>query len=203
MTIGKRIKYLRAQRGISQSQLSQASGVPLISIKRYETDKVHPQPEQIERLAEALGIGRFALTGENLTSLHVETVGDFIGLIISLCNSKVLTIIGERGTDGFLSEESFRIVFNPALDKYLKLCSTDGTGNIVNASAIIHTNSPLILPMLLKWEKAKYLYQYALSNVNEPLNSSDMKLLNDFDELIFKIELEAQKSRVLLNLDGQ
>lgn len=203
MTIGKRIKYFRTQLGISQNQLAQAIGVHVVSIKKYEADKMNPQPAQIERLATVFNVGRFALTGENPNHFHIETVGDLIGLIISLCNSKVLTITGERGEDGLLTEQTVQFVINPMLDTYLNLCSTDGTGNITNAPAIIRTNSPLILPVLLKWEKAKYLYQYALSNANEPLNSSEKKLLNDFDELIFKIELEAQKSQVLLNLDKQ
>ena len=43
MTIGKKIKYLREHRGMTQAELAEATGIHPVSIRKYETDKMTPQ----------------------------------------------------------------------------------------------------------------------------------------------------------------
>ena len=58
-----------------------------------------PQAAQIDRLAEALGVSSFALAGfEN--NIRLETVGDFMGLMIMLIKTKIVSINGEREESG-------------------------------------------------------------------------------------------------------
>ncbi|MBQ6699210.1 MAG: helix-turn-helix transcriptional regulator, partial [Oscillospiraceae bacterium] len=60
MTIGERIKFFRKSRGITQSQLAKLSGVHPVSVRKYETNKMVPQPEQIRRIADALAVSYYA-----------------------------------------------------------------------------------------------------------------------------------------------
>ena len=95
MTIGDKIKYFRTRIGITQSKLAELSGIHPVSIRKYETNKMIPQAQQIDRIAEALGVSSFAITGfENNISLKTE--GDFMGLMIMLIKSNILCIKGER-----------------------------------------------------------------------------------------------------------
>ena len=55
MTIGEKIKYCRKQIGITQDKLAELTGIHPVSIRKYETNKMQPQPPQLEKIAAALG----------------------------------------------------------------------------------------------------------------------------------------------------
>ena len=54
MTIGEKIKYCRKQIGITQDKLAELTGIHPVSIRKYETNKMQPQPPQLEKIAAAL-----------------------------------------------------------------------------------------------------------------------------------------------------
>ena len=115
MTIGEKIKYCRKQIGITQDKLAELTGIHPVSIRKYETNKMQPQPPQLEKIAAALGVSYNALNGSDTAGLRLKTVGDLIGVLMVLCNSGVLQISGERGEDMLLKEETVSIQFNPIL----------------------------------------------------------------------------------------
>ena len=57
------------------------TGIHPVSIRKYETNKMHPQSAQIERLAEALQVNSSAISGSNSEIIHPETTGDLMGLL--------------------------------------------------------------------------------------------------------------------------
>ena len=76
MTIGEKIKYFRSRIGITQAKLAELSGIHPVSIRKYETNKMTPQTEQIDKIAEALGVSSFAITGfeNNIRILEGDAV---------------------------------------------------------------------------------------------------------------------------------
>ena len=56
MTIGEKIKYVRKIYHMSSSDLAKATGIHPVSIRKYESNKMTPQAEQVSRIAEALRI---------------------------------------------------------------------------------------------------------------------------------------------------
>jgi len=56
MTVGERIREIRKEKGLTQAQLSEKSGVAAISIHQYETGKRTPRLEQLIYIASALEI---------------------------------------------------------------------------------------------------------------------------------------------------
>ena len=95
MTIGEKIRYFRTRIGITQGKLAELSGIHPVSIRKYETNKMTPQPPQIEKIAESLGVSSFALTGiEN--NIRLETIGDFMGLLIMLCKTHIVKDVYKR-----------------------------------------------------------------------------------------------------------
>lgn len=199
LTLGEKIKYLRKQLGLTQDQLAQMTGIHPVSIRKYETDKTKPQPAQIERLAHALGVGSFALSGINKDDAPIETVGDLLGLIITLCDTGILQITGTRGTDNMIIPETVQIQFNPNLSPYLKTCGLIVSSQDINDG---HSNAmpPDILHNLLAWEKMNFLYKSSLASAKDDLNQSTRILLSSFEEMKSRFELEVQKSQILLNL---
>ena len=47
---------IRKSKGLTQTELATLSGVPRVSIARYETGKVSPNVRVLERLAKALNV---------------------------------------------------------------------------------------------------------------------------------------------------
>lgn len=56
MTIGEKIKFYRNEKGLTQNQLSELSGISEISIRKYEAGDRIPKISNIEAIAEALKI---------------------------------------------------------------------------------------------------------------------------------------------------
>ena len=167
MTVGERIKYIRKQRGISQSQLSQASGVPLVSIKRYETDKVHPRPAKLERLAEALGVGVFSLSDVRMDLLGVKDEEGLLRLVITLCEAGILQVAGERDSENKIIPETAE----------LRCC--------LDASCLFEK--------LVIWEKVKYLQQQTVAASGTLPEMAKEFLNKSFEETLLTTELELLK----------
>lgn len=61
MTIANNLKAIRTDRGMTQSQLSEASGIDVMLISRIERGKGQPSLESLKKLAIALGCSTDAL----------------------------------------------------------------------------------------------------------------------------------------------
>ena len=70
--VGKKIRAFREFRGYSQIQLAELSGINVGTIRKYELGIRNPKPDQLEKIATALGLNvsvflDFALTFDNPT----------------------------------------------------------------------------------------------------------------------------------------
>ena len=54
--IGKKIRAYREFRGYSQIQLAELSGINVGTIRKYELGIRNPKPDQLEKIATALGL---------------------------------------------------------------------------------------------------------------------------------------------------
>lgn len=56
MSIGENIKKLRKEKGYTQKQLAEMSGIATITLQQYELSKRTPQTEQLIKLSSALQV---------------------------------------------------------------------------------------------------------------------------------------------------
>jgi transcriptional regulator with XRE-family HTH domain len=56
ITLGRRLKRLRTEKGLTQEQLADAADVSLVMIAKTEQDKRHPLPPLLHRIADALDV---------------------------------------------------------------------------------------------------------------------------------------------------
>ncbi len=84
MTTGEKVKYYRTLKGWSRRALSERSGVSEISIRKYETGERFPKSEQVQKLADALGLNVSYLMDIELPPFKMETGGDFMKLFFFL-----------------------------------------------------------------------------------------------------------------------
>ena len=196
MTIGEKIKYFRSRIGITQAKLAELSGIHPVSIRKYETNKMIPQAAQIDRLAEALGVSSFALAGfEN--NIRLETVGDFMGLMIMLIKTKIVSINGAREENGMINADTAEFVINPFITNFFaaKADKTDLSANTL----LYYLKNDSILSDILKWERINHRYEKCAAEI---CDTSDKELINILEELKERkevVELELQHSNVLLD----
>lgn len=56
MTIGQRIRQTRQDRGMTQKELGQRAGIAEPTIRKYESNRLHPKYETLEKLAAPLQV---------------------------------------------------------------------------------------------------------------------------------------------------
>lgn len=77
MTVSENIRYFRKERGYTQKQLSELAGIATITLQQYELDKREPKLENLQKIAEALGIPIAALLDIDETDQALNTLSDF------------------------------------------------------------------------------------------------------------------------------
>ena len=195
MTIGEKIKYFRKRIGITQAKLAELSGIHPVSIRKYETNKMVPQAAQIDRLSEALGVSSFALSGfEN--NIRLETVGDFMGLMIMLIKTKIVSINGEREESGMINADTAEFVINPFITNFFD-AKTDES-NLSANTLLYYLKNENILSNILKWERINHRYEKCAAETCDTSDKGLIKILEDLKEAKEVIELELQHSNILL-----
>ena len=196
MNIGKKIKYFRSRIGITQAKLAELSGIHPVSIRKYETNKMVPQAAQIDRLAEALGVSSFALAGfEN--NIRLETVGDFMGLMIMLIKTKIVSINGEREESGMINTDTAQFVINPFITNFFD--SKTDKSNLYANTILYYLKNENILSDILKWERINHRYEKCAAEICDTSDKELINILDDLKEAKEVIELELQHSSIKLN----
>lgn len=199
MTIGEKIKYFRKRIGITQAKLAELSGIHPVSIRKYEINKMVPQAAQIDRLAEALGVSSFALAGiEN--NIRLETVGDFMGLMIMLIKTKIVSINGEREESGMINADTAEFVINPFITNFFD-AKTD-KANLSANTLLYYLKNENILSDILKWERINYRYEKCAAEICDTSNKELINILEELAEQKEVIELELQHSNIMLSSDN-
>lgn len=195
-TVGDKIKYFRKQRGMTQAQLAELTGIHPVSIRKYEINKMQPQSQQVERIAEALRVNSGALSSSNSDIIHMETKGDLMSLLMLWHKSGILSIEGERGEDNLLDAATVRLQPNTVFGTYLALsCDQAKKEEIIqldNLSVVLQDKS--ILQNLLRWESLYNGYVLMSEKYGDSDSEPTLTALNELRENLELIEMELQGS---------
>ncbi|MDE6728340.1 MAG: helix-turn-helix domain-containing protein, partial [Oscillospiraceae bacterium] len=162
MTIGEKIKYLRKQKGVTQTELAQLTGIHQVSIAKYEKDKMIPQPDQLQKIVEALNVSQMIFFDNS--SFKLETRGDLMGLLITLCKNKVLVVKGKRDKNSALIPSTVTFEFSPIISKFF---SAD-----IQSIIQFKPDEPLLLDFL-KLEKQYHNYEKLYKKYSSSSNAAE------------------------------
>ena len=158
-----------------------------------------PQAPQIDRIAEALGISSFAIAGiEN--NIRLETVGDFMGLMIMLIKTKIVSLKGEREENGMINADTVCIEINPFISNFFN-AKNDSAENSAN-KIMYYLKSDKILSDLLKWERINHRYEKCATETSDTSDKELIGILDSSKEQKEVVELELQHSDIILNTGG-
>lgn len=189
MTLGEKIKYLRKNLKLTQNDLAIKTNIHVGSIKRYETNKMLPKKEQVEKISVALNVRPYVLL-ENNYEFILETYGDLFGMLIEL--NKI----------GFLSLSSYNtgivmLEFNQALKPFLNFRNQTEKIDWEKLNVIVtdklreHPNYPIFI----QWVSDKN----GLENFKKrKKNKEALENLIPLEEQVETLELKLQQSTELL-----
>ena len=107
MAIADKIKYFRNIRGISQETLGNLSGINSATIKKYEYGLRNPKPEQLIKIAEALGV-----SVSIFLDFEIKTASDVLTLLMKMYDATDMTIDGTYDDSGMKDPDTISIRFN-------------------------------------------------------------------------------------------
>lgn len=132
MTVGEKIKAFRKEKGLTQKQLAEKSGMIEESIRGYELGKRHPKKETLLRIAQALDVQ----IGELDDSLGVFTEYDLETVPIG---KRIATMRREKGlTQKQLAELTGLAVITIA--QYEGCKYVPGTGNLLKIIKVLEAD---------------------------------------------------------------
>ena len=187
MTIGEKIKYLRKQKGVTQTELAQLTGIHQVSIAKYEKDKMIPQPDQLRKIVDVLNVSPIIFFDD--VSFNLETRGDLMGLLFVLCKNKILVVKGKRDRSSALIPSTVTFEFSQLISKFF---SADVQNKIIF--------DPDATPLLdfLKWEKQYHNYGKLFKKYSASGNAAELAALDELRDTVEKIEIELQCSSLPL-----
>lgn len=120
MTTGEKIKYFRNMRSISQETLGQLSGINSATIKKYEYGIRNPKPDQLLKIADALGISI-----NIFMDFDIDTVSDVLSLIFKLDDQVDMHFEADADAEGKYIPSTIKLSFqnleiNKRLCKFMR-----------------------------------------------------------------------------------
>ena len=107
MDVGERIRFYRKQKGLTQAQLADLSGIHPVSIRKYEVGMMRPGAEQICKISDTLGINAFLLHADQYSCLKLDSIENLEDSIQYLMDI------------GALTKQGGVIRLNPILEDFL------------------------------------------------------------------------------------
>ena len=153
MTIGEKIKYVRKLYHMSSAELAERTGLHPVSIRKYESNNMVPQPAQIERLAAAFQLSPAIFSGLTDMKFDYQYSGDCLAMLIMLYTSGTLVIHGERDEKNILKKETVRFTVSPLLQKFLQFSKADKALKFEDLNVLIKDDAAL--DRFIFWE---YMY---------------------------------------------
>lgn len=198
MTIGQRIRYCRKARNMTQDQLAAACGIHPVSIRKYETDKMQPLPEQVQRIADALSVSYFALVGIDSIKINAWQNEDVTSLIMLMINAGIIQLncpVLPHGDKDF-GKSSYRL--NHDSFSRVKVRNRK-TGEICALDDIefFQDNAFPSFP-LFDWQEKKRQYEQQVAAAGSEPDEETLKALTDSEEELERYQLNLQTEEPIL-----
>ena len=140
MTTGEKIKFYRTRLGMTQKEFAQYSGISISTIKKLEADLMHPKYQQLQRVANALGVSVYLFL-----DFDIETVSDVMALITKMDEQIDIRIEADYDAEGKPDPKTIKLVFdryviNSKLADYFRINRLRGD---INGERNIETENSL------------------------------------------------------------
>lgn len=117
MNIADRIKRLRELFGITSNEFAKITDIHPVSIRKYETNKMVPGIDVIDKMCEALKLPRMIFEGFPKQHTDYQFAGDFYQQLFLLLDNQTLSV--NKDTEDKEGKTKHYFTLNPELAKYV------------------------------------------------------------------------------------
>jgi len=192
MNIGEQIKYMRKKRKITQNQLAEMTGIHPVTIRKYETDRLQPKKEQVDKIADALSVSPLAFGEFNNNVIRLETEGDLMGLLIMLYKSKVVHIHTPEADE----QDAAFVEFSPLLSYYFSL--TENKKSIPMKDGSLRFENSDMQKDFVTWARLYDKHMVMTASYADKATAVEKDYLAGNEDQLAMIEMELQTSSVRL-----
>ena len=89
-SIGSKIQKYRKLKDMTQDELSKQSGIYLSTIKKYESGERNPKPDQLQKIAEALGISVTVFLDYDINTVSDVFTSSFCSGVYDQCSIRLV-----------------------------------------------------------------------------------------------------------------
>lgn len=171
-SIAERIKRYRKIKKISQEDLSNLSGINVSTIKKYECGLRNPKPDQLLKIASALGVSINAFL-----TFDINTISDVIFLLIQLDEQTDLKLNANKDANGNIIPNSISLSFN-----------NEQINNAIASYIKYKENTPSSNPDSESFCSDNSLQPIACDDYRTNVNGIDILVENTKDQLIMSDE---------------
>lgn len=193
MNIGEQIKYMRKKRKITQNQLAEMTGIHPVTIRKYETDRLQPKKEQVDKIADALSVSPLAFGEFNSNVIRLDTEGDLMGLLIMLYKSKVIHIHPSEADD----QDAAFVEFSPLLSYYFSF--KENKKNIPMKDGSLRFENSDMQKDFVTWARLYDKHMAMTASYADKATTVEKDYLAGNEDQLAMIEMELQTSSVLLD----
>ena len=106
MNIGDKIRYFRTAHKMTAETLAELSGINISTIRKYEQGDRNPKPDQLLKIAEALGVSI-----NTFMDFDIKTVSDLLTLIFKMDEQLPLSLEAEKDESGAYDYRTLKLSF--------------------------------------------------------------------------------------------
>ena len=121
MNIADRIKKIREHFGLTSNEFAKITGIHPVSIRKYETNKMVPGIDVIDKMCEALKLPRMVFEGLPKQYTDYKYVGDFFQQLLLLLDNNTLKPEGFYDIENPDYDAAAWFSLNPELAKYITI----------------------------------------------------------------------------------
>lgn len=164
MDIAERIKKLREEFEITSNEFAKITGIHPVSIRKYETRKMVPGIEVIDKMCEALKLNRIVFEGLPKQYIDYNYIGDFYQNLFLLLENKTLSYAHKNNP-----EKNISFSINPILSEYVQIKNGDEVIPIENITIQYNTENQKLVDSVPKF----LMYADFLQLADEAINSQE------------------------------
>ncbi len=118
MTFGERLKKIREKYELTSNEFAKIVGIHPVTIRKYETNKMKPSKEHIDKMCSGMRLDRMVFEGIPRQYTNYDFRGDFYQQLFLMMSNGTLTLNDPDDSDVYFS-------LNPKLSKYLIIRNGD------------------------------------------------------------------------------
>ena len=197
MNIADRIKKIREVFEVTSNEFAKITGIHPVSIRKYETNKMVPGNDVIEKMSEALKLPKMIFEGLPKQFTNYDYIGDFYQQLLLLLDNGTLSL-NESNISNNKGFKKYSFSINPKLSDYVVLKHDGKEIPLTDLSIELRQNTRRTNGGVIEFHMyLDYLKEYKDALSNKHMSPDDHDSKDDSSNKLLDLALDYQMELML------